>query len=131
MKKALLLIIPIMIIHSCASYKTKYDSNVKDWESKLPSDEFPLDHTVYLIGDAGNSKLGEKSLALQLLERKLKTAPENSHVLFLGDNIYPNGLDGKKDVQPIVDSAQDCLPLYVAPRLCAASSMRRIFHLCK
>ena len=92
MKKALLLVIPIMIIHSCASYKTKYDSNVKDWENKLPSDEFPLDHTVYLIGDAGNSKLGEKSLALQLLERKLKTAPENSHVLFLGDNIYPGGL---------------------------------------
>ena len=92
MKRALILIISLLIIQSCASYKTKVANSYKDWAKELPSNDLQLDHTVYLIGDAGNSNLGEKSAALQLLETKLKTAPKSSHVIFLGDNIYPGGL---------------------------------------
>ncbi len=92
MKRSLLLIIPILILTSCANYKLSIDKDKKDWAENIPSNEFKLDHTIYLIGDAGYSSLGDKSAALQLLERKLKTAPKSSHVIFLGDNIYPGGL---------------------------------------
>lgn len=92
MKRHLLLILPILVLNCCASYKLQVDKTQQGWEQNIPSDDIKLDHTVYLIGDAGNSALGEKTLALQLLERKLKTAPKSSHVIFLGDNIYPGGL---------------------------------------
>jgi hypothetical protein len=92
MKRPLFLIIPILVLNSCASYKLKIDKDKKDWEKYAPADEIKLDHTIYLIGDAGYSDLGEKSSALQLLEKKLKKAPKSSHVIFLGDNIYPGGL---------------------------------------
>jgi hypothetical protein len=92
MKRAFTLIIPLLVLYSCSSYKTKIDNNWKNWAEHVPTDDFKIDHTVYLIGDAGYSKLGEKSAGLKLLERKLKTAGENSHVLFLGDNVYPSGL---------------------------------------
>lgn len=48
-------------------------------------------HSIYLIGDAGKDTL--PGPALQLLETELNQNP-NSTVLFLGDNIYPAGLEG-------------------------------------
>lgn len=50
-------------------------------------------HSVYLIGDAGNDTL--PGPVLKLLESELEKNP-NGTVVFLGDNIYPQGLDGKK-----------------------------------
>ena len=97
MKRALLLVFPFLILNACASYKVKVDNDFKNWEQATPSNEFLLDHTVYLIGDAGYSKPDSKSPALELLERKLKIAPESSHILFLGDNIYPGGLPPDPD----------------------------------
>ena len=49
-------------------------------------------HSIYLIGDAGKDTL--PGPALRLLEDELKMNPTSS-VLFLGDNIYPAGLEGK------------------------------------
>lgn len=92
MRRALLLILPLLILQSCASYKLKIDNDQEGWEKAFPSNEFELDHTIYLIGDAGYSKIGETPKALQLLQKKLKSAPKSSHVVFLGDNIYPGGL---------------------------------------
>lgn len=49
-------------------------------------------HSIYLIGDAGKDTLPGPALRLledELLENKL------SSVIFLGDNIYPAGLEGK------------------------------------
>jgi len=49
-------------------------------------------HSVYLIGDAGEYTYSGK--ALLLLKEKIEK-DENSTVLFLGDNVYPDGLDIK------------------------------------
>lgn len=51
-----------------------------------------VDHSIYLIGDAGKDTT--PGLALLMLEEELKSNPTSS-VLFLGDNIYPAGLEGK------------------------------------
>jgi len=49
-------------------------------------------HSIYLIGDAGKDTL--PGPALRMLEDELNQN-SNSSVLFLGDNIYPAGLEGK------------------------------------
>lgn len=49
-------------------------------------------HSIYLIGDAGKDTL--PGSALMLLEEELMLH-RNSTVMFLGDNIYPAGLEGK------------------------------------
>lgn len=47
---------------------------------------------VFLIGDAGKPHVEEKDVILSSLAEKLKKAGENSAVIFLGDNIYPDGM---------------------------------------
>ncbi|MBL4586922.1 MAG: metallophosphoesterase [Flavobacteriales bacterium] len=51
-------------------------------------------HSIYLIGDAGKDTLPGQ--ALLMLEEELKLHP-NSTTIFLGDNIYPAGLEGKDE----------------------------------
>ncbi len=81
----------VSILTSCASYKTQYSQEVKDWESyQLPNK--PLQHQSFLIGDAGGDKNGKPVATLKIIEKKLRQAGENSSVIFLGDNIYPHGL---------------------------------------
>ena len=57
-----------------------------------------IEHSFYIIGDAGNSPIGNETEALKLFKAILDEAPKNSTALFLGDNIYPNGLP-KKDAE--------------------------------
>jgi len=49
-------------------------------------------HSIYLIGDAGKDTL--PGPALRLLGEQLRD-DANSTVIFLGDNVYPAGLEGK------------------------------------
>src|SRR5690606_295775 len=53
-----------------------------------------IKNTFYLIGDAGNSPLGEMSLGLQAFKKQIENKDtKDDYVLFLGDNIYPSGFD--------------------------------------
>lgn len=87
---------------SCANYNLNYAPEVENWNQPLPDQ--PLSHTVFLIGDAGNATKGEYPPALSLLGQQLKRAPENSSVVFLGDNLYPNGMAPKHEKE---ERAQD------------------------
>ncbi|MBT8260828.1 MAG: metallophosphoesterase, partial [Bacteroidia bacterium] len=82
----------IFLFNACATYKPQY----KD-VNRLQN--FPIDkeieHSFYIIGDAGNSEMGQVSLALQGFEKELKNASKNSTAIFLGDNIYEVGLEDK------------------------------------
>ncbi|WP_046743017.1 metallophosphoesterase [Kordia zhangzhouensis] len=85
----IILIFLFIIFNACATFKAQY-------AEKMSMSPFPVDkeikHTFYLIGDAGNSPLNGKAVALQMLEKQLKEASKNSTTIFLGDNIYPAGL---------------------------------------
>ncbi len=81
---------------SCANYRLNYSKAHKQWEENKPQST-DIEHTMYLIGDAGNSKKGDIAPALKLLKNKLDKASKNSSVIFLGDNIYPGGLPPKSD----------------------------------
>lgn len=80
-----------VLLNSCATFKMQ----VSD-ENTFEKPSSKLAHTFYLIGDAGNSKLGEKDIALQYLEEEIKKSPKDATLLFLGDNVYEKGIPKKK-----------------------------------
>jgi len=93
MKKNYILILFILFYTSCATYKTKYRINSA---SKDVAVEKEISHTFYLIGDAGESPIGELNPALKIVKDKLSSATKNSTAIFLGDNIYPAGFPAEK-----------------------------------
>ena len=95
MKKKHLILSTLFLLSSCATYKAKYS----DVTTSLPilADQDPM-HTFYLIGDAGESPMGDLNPALKAFRDELAKASKNSTVIFLGDNIYPAGLPDKKKI---------------------------------
>ncbi|WP_428742556.1 ShlB/FhaC/HecB family hemolysin secretion/activation protein [Tenacibaculum sp.] len=83
----------IVIVSSCASYKAKYTDK---GFAKAIQTEKELIHSFYLIGDAGNAKMGKTIPSLTYFQKELANAPKNSTTIFLGDNIYPYGMPGKE-----------------------------------
>ena len=86
----------VIVLSSCANYKL----NIAKDHQPIPQSAIKgeIVHTMYLIGDAGNTKdINKLPPALTLLEKKLNLASENSSVIFLGDNIYPTGLAPKSE----------------------------------
>jgi len=81
----------IMLLNACATYTTQIKNS--NFSTQFPDKE--IAHSFYLIGDAGNSKLGASSSALQFFKNELSRASKNSTAIFLGDNIYPKGLPKK------------------------------------
>ncbi|MEO1029750.1 MAG: metallophosphoesterase [Bacteroidota bacterium] len=87
-RNSLPLIIFLFIINSCATYKAQYND---EHQQQAPPDK-DVKHTFYLIGDAGNSKLGQTDKAILAFGKELEKASKNSTAIFLGDNIYEKGL---------------------------------------
>ncbi|MCD8403054.1 metallophosphoesterase [Tenacibaculum finnmarkense] len=96
----LVLFFTVILLNNCATFKAQYAEknavkNIEKEKNKLNSDK-KIAHTFYLIGDAGNSDLGKISPALKYLNKHIVTAPKNSTLLFLGDNVYETGIPSKK-----------------------------------
>ena len=86
----------LLLLSSCANYKLNIAQDALNNTDIATDGE--IAHTMYLIGDAGNAKKGEKlPPALALLKEKLEAASENSSVIFLGDNLYPDGMAPKRE----------------------------------
>ena len=81
-----------LLFNSCANYKYNLLDDAKGWEQNQPDPSLTLEHSVYLVGDAGNAPIGQKPPVLTYLETVLEKETENSSILFLGDNVYPEGL---------------------------------------
>ncbi|NKI31617.1 metallophosphoesterase [Croceivirga thetidis] len=94
MKRPLLVLLGLFLLASCATYQTKYKV---PFEGNSVSNNQEVEHTFYLIGDAGKSPIGGMNPALQAFKQRLDNADENSTAIFLGDNIYPAGFPSKKD----------------------------------
>ncbi|MCB0486537.1 MAG: metallophosphoesterase, partial [Flavobacteriaceae bacterium] len=88
----LLLVLMALTLISCATLnkQIKVGQDVVDISNK------EIEHTFYLIGDAGNASMNSSTQALKMLEEALKKDSKNTTVLFLGDNLYPNGLPKKE-----------------------------------
>ena len=101
--KAICLPALILALSACSSYKVHLDSSYVPPEVEQ---NVPLQHRVYFLGDAGEeTDIQQRNLKL------LKTLADTSSVpytcVFLGDNIYPEGMPSKKDSinRPIAEAA--------------------------
>ena len=63
--------------------------------------------SVFLVGDAGAARPGDRVLAE--LVRQAKLAPPRSTVVFLGDNVYPGGVPRTRQLT-IRRRGADCWP---------------------
>ncbi|MDT8346728.1 MAG: metallophosphoesterase, partial [Flavobacteriaceae bacterium] len=86
----------ILLFGMLASAQTNTDSSLIS--SKLTSDGQIL-QSVYLIGDAGalTDKEKHQTHTKNLRDFFIKNSKSNDYLIFLGDNIYPNGLPKKDD----------------------------------
>ena len=94
MKKHYLLALLIGVLHGCATYQTKYADSYPGTTGQFQKE---VEHTFYLIGDAGKSPMGELNPTLKKFKKELEGAQPNSTAIFLGDNIYPAGFVDKDD----------------------------------
>jgi len=92
MKKHYLLALLIGVLHGCATYQTKYADSYPGTTGQFQKE---VEHTFYLIGDAGKSPMGDLNPTLKKFKKELESAQPNSTAIFLGDNIYPAGFVDK------------------------------------
>ncbi|MBO3115672.1 metallophosphoesterase [Winogradskyella sp. DF17] len=92
-RKCSILMLFILVLNACATHKLQVN---QESISKYPENK-SLQHTFYLIGDAGLAGEEENNAAISAFKDELKNANINSTAIFLGDNIYPKGLPKKND----------------------------------
>jgi len=86
----LILVVILLSAASCSVQKTFYSDSAWGNTKSYPAQD--LQHTVFLIGDAGKSNLDAPDAVLNLLHKQIMLTGKNSTLVFLGDNIYDNGL---------------------------------------
>ncbi len=80
------------LVLSCTGATTFIEKDHQDWkDDPVPSDS-DLVYKVFLIGDAGAPSLDVQEPTLKLFQSQIEKAGANSAAIFLGDNIYLNGL---------------------------------------
>lgn len=94
MKKHYFLLFLLVLAMGCATYETKY---AEPFSANENPQEKEVEHTFYLIGDAGKSPMGDLNPTLKAFKKVLDQANANSTAIFLGDNIYPAGFVDKDD----------------------------------
>ncbi len=104
----LLISMAVWLLNSCASYKTQISKDTEHWESEIQVKEDPV-YTVYLIGDAGKLNDEGRIIVSEVVAEKLKSETKQSAVIYLGDNIYPNGMPkkdkkGRENAEKILDA---------------------------
>ncbi|MCC9137181.1 BamA/TamA family outer membrane protein [Pontibacter silvestris] len=81
-----------LLLTACATNKPYYGREAIDWEKNEQDPENKLLYTVFLIGDVGSPSLDEQEPTLKLMQQQMHEAGEQSATIFLGDNVYHNGL---------------------------------------
>jgi len=86
----ILTVLALVVVSSCATFKAQYKDDKKEI-TPLPNKE--INRKFYLVGDAGKSPIGGMSNGLKAFKKHiLNKDTKKDYVVFLGDNIYPDGL---------------------------------------
>ena len=97
MKKVKLLasVLLIFLAFSCATVEPKYRDGEPKTDFNYPADK-EIEKSFYLVGDGGYSPPGGSSLGLIAFKTYLDSVNKNeNYTIFLGDNIYPDGMPPK------------------------------------
>ncbi|WP_317175591.1 metallophosphoesterase [Pontibacter beigongshangensis] len=89
----------VLLLSACASHKSWYSREVLNWEKAVPDPANKLLYTVFLIGDVGAPDLEKGEPSMILMRKQMEEAGARSATIFLGDNVYHNGLpeEGRYD----------------------------------
>ncbi|HEY4649778.1 MAG TPA: BamA/TamA family outer membrane protein [Pontibacter sp.] len=82
----------ILILSACARQHVYYGPQTNNWEQAKPASGNKLLYTVFLIGDVGAPDLQNQEPSLKLMRQQMMEAGAQSTTVFLGDNVYHNGL---------------------------------------
>lgn len=82
----------LVLLLSCSGSKLYVKEEALSAVEIEPPQESELIYKMFLIGDAGSPSLDVQEPTLKLLQSFLDKAQERSAAIFLGDNIYLNGL---------------------------------------
>jgi len=82
-----------LLIVSCTATKPWHSEEYENWKNQVPEREAVLEYQLFLIGDTGEPVLDGEDPVLVLLEEMLLETGDNSSIVFLGDNIYSDGLE--------------------------------------
>ncbi|KAA3623409.1 MAG: hypothetical protein DWQ02_24550, partial [Bacteroidetes bacterium] len=86
----------MIIFSGCGTQRHAFiDNSVKNWQQIKKTDNKAIVHTLYLIGDAGALDNPEKgtNYVLEAVKNELDTSRGDETLVFLGDNLYPKGLE--------------------------------------
>ncbi len=91
-----ILIITSVLLIACYSTKPYYSPKYKGWATAQDLPSADVIHTIYLLGDVGEDP-SKSAPVLDLLQNQLSETDNEKSVVFLGDNIYSEGLPDKSD----------------------------------
>lgn len=80
-----------LTLFSCVTHAPQYLDEDYDIQNVVPFNDSAI-YTVYLIGDAGNAPRDTTTNVFKFLKTELECDSANSTIVWLGDNIYPDGL---------------------------------------
>ncbi|WP_412850751.1 metallophosphoesterase [Chryseobacterium sp. PMSZPI] len=83
-----------IILQSCATYDLQKGKSL----AELPlQDSAKIAHQFLLVGNLGSTDSHRNKNTLGKLQSRLNAASSNSTLLFLGDNLYPQGMPDKNE----------------------------------
>ncbi len=93
--KSKLIYLLLLLFYGCS---TSY--YIKDGYEKAVDepDESLIDYRVLLLGDAGEPSPDYREPVLNEMEQRAKIIPKKTINIFLGDNVYPFGLESEEDL---------------------------------
>src|ERR1700751_3618474 len=93
---ALVILIGVIIYYIANSKKRQtafYPKESADWKDFKPETGQKINFSIFLIGDAGAGSLIKTEPTFAILKEQLLKGDSNSAIYFLGDNVYPYGLE--------------------------------------
>lgn len=82
-----------LLLSACVNTTPYYSPEAINWEQSKPAPDNKLLYTVFLIGDVGEPSIDStQEPTLKLIQQQMNKAGEQSATIYLGDNVYYNGL---------------------------------------
>jgi hypothetical protein len=88
-----LILFALVLCFGCATYDLQVN---EEYLEEFPQEQ-TIEHSFYLLGDAGNSQIGSVADGILAFRKALSQANENSTAIVLGDNIYQKGWSTKSE----------------------------------
>lgn len=90
-------LVTALLLSNCSAQKPWYHERVQNW-ADTPAPSGDLSYSLFLIGDAGKSSKDHPEPTFDLLNTHVNSAKKDAcGVIWLGDNLYPDGLVAEDD----------------------------------